>query len=244
MKIGVCRLCHQETHLSRSHIVPKAMVNPLKSDSGYLLQINGKGAYGLKKYQDGFVDFLLCTRCEGFCSIEYENPFFDLWNSVAPKSPWEKNKIISLQVDYRKFKLFHLLNLFRASVCTLPQFRHVSLKADEEVIRKMLLDGDPGGVEKYSVAARVIYSEHSGMLSEVISTPELRSDGGKRVFYSTLYSGIEWTVFMCSRGSKNLRKNALRPDGSIMISGSPWGKHWFLRQAAISLSGKKTWTMP
>lgn len=241
MKIGICRLCHREAQLSRSHIVPKAVVNPLKAEKGFLLQVNGRGPYGLKKHQDGFVDFLLCRQCEGFCSKEYEEPFVESWRTRAASSPWPRNHVVSLQVDYRQFKLFHLLNLFRASVCTLPYFRHVDLKSNEEIIRKMLLNGDPGGIGEYCVAARVIYSKTNGMISEAISTPEPRSDGGKGVFYSTLYYGIEWTVFMTPRGSKNLRKNALQPDGSITISGSPWGKHWFLRQAAMNLAGKQDW---
>lgn len=242
MRNGICRLCQQSTQLCKSHIVPQRAVDPLKEETGYLLRISGQGPFGLGKVQDGFFDYLLCKECEVFCGREYEKPFMDFWRVNGPKSPWRAHQVAALHVDYPRFKLFHLLNLFRASVCTLSYFRHVDLKGDEEVIRKLLLGIDPGGPHEYSVAARVMYSKQDGMISEAISSPERRSDGGSRTFFSTLYYGVEWTVFVTPGGSKNLRKNALQADGAIVIPGSPWGNHWFLRQAATMLAGKQDWT--
>jgi len=241
MKFGICQLCHKPRDLCRSHIVPKSAVKPLKAEKGYLLKIHGKGTYGLKKEQDGFVDFLLCKPCELLCSAEYEDPFVTLWNKVAPRSPWIPHQSLKLTVDYRRFKLFHLLNLYRASVCTLREFDHVRLGEDEEPIRQMLLRGDPGKDDQYSVGARLFYSEVEGAILDPISQPERCSDGGRRVLYSTLYCGVEWTVFLSPGGSKNRRKEALRPDGTIIISGKPWGKHWFVRHLATNQAGKKEW---
>ena len=242
MKFGICQLCHKPADLCRSHIVPKLAVKPLKAQAGYLLKIHGKGTYGLKKEQDGFFDFLLCKPCELFCSAEYEDPFVTEWDKVAPRSPWIPHQRLRLNVDYRRFKLFHLLNLYRASVCTLREFDHVRLGVDEEPIRRMLLSGDPGEAEHYSVGARVLYMETDGGIVDPISQPERGSAGGRRSFYSTRYYGREWTVFTSPGGSKNRRSEALKSDGTIIISGRPWGKHWFIRHFATNLAGKKEWS--
>lgn len=241
MKFGVCRLCNSETDLCKSHIVPKLAIKSLMAEQGYLLKINGKGTFGLKKEQDGFFDFLFCKRCEGFCSKEYEDPFAKQWPAMAPTSPWTPGQRLVLKVDYKRFKLFHLLNLYRASVCTRPEFRHIKLVLDEEPIRQMLLTGDPGATELYSVGARVIYHSSDHTIADPVSQPERCSDGGRRYFYSTLYYGLEWTVFTSPGGSKNRRADALQADGTIAVSGRPWGKHWFLRHMAETLYGKKEW---
>lgn len=224
--------------LQDSHIFPKFAVKPLKAEKGHLLEINGTGRYGVKKVQDGFKEFLLCEACEGLCSREYERPFAAAWKKFAPPEPWSSHKVLERKVDYARFKLFHLLNLFRASVSSAREFQEVQLGPHEEVIRKMLLSGDAGPAEQYAVAAMVVYSATDGSLAGMISPPRRHRSAG-RTSYSTIYLSIEWTVLVSAGGSEAIRHRALRDDGSIQLVGWPWQQHMVTDDVARALAGKE-----
>jgi len=52
-------------------------------------------------------------------------------------------------IDYKLFKLFQLSLLWRAGVSDRPIFKEVALGRHQEILRRMLLDDDPGESHKY-----------------------------------------------------------------------------------------------
>lgn len=237
MKHGVCRFCHSETKLAKSHIIPKLLIKPLKKD-GKLLSITGEGRYGLELIQDGVKEQLFCLKCEAFFCDAYEKPFLKDWPAFCPPDPWPPGVLsIKRKVEYRSFKLFHLLNLFRASVSTLAEFAQVNLGPHEEKIRLMLMDRDPGPEDLYTVTAMAVYSPDDRALAKVVAGPILRRNGC-RTAYELIYAGATWMILVSQGGAPASRKAALKEDGSITISSTPWQYLSALQDASLALQGK------
>ncbi len=224
MKHGVCRLCLEEAMLQNSHIFPKSVSKPIRGDKGHMLEITGEGRYGTKLRQDGYKEHLLCSACETFCNDEYEKPFNATWQSIAPTNPWKRGQVIQAKVDYVKFKLFHLLNLFRASISTLPELAGVQLGPHEDVLRKMILKGDAGNSQRYAVAGLVLYSQVDGSLLEANFHPK-RMLRERRTSYTMFYLNTEWIVLISDGGAEKVRRLALQEDGTLMLTGHPWQQH-------------------
>lgn len=237
---GICRFCLREAELRNSHIIPKSVINPLKIGTGKVVQIQGKGRYGIQPLQDGLKQFLFCGDCEQFFSAKYEVPFLADWKRVALGGPWDLRRLVATKVTYDKFKLFHLLNLFRSSASSHPELRGVSLGAEEELIRKMLLDGDPGPHSRYAVGGCVLYDESNGVPIEMVGYPDLVLDACGAT-YKMIYANTEWTVFLSGDRPELLRHWALQEDGSLRLLGKPWSTHPESVRVARQLAGKDIW---
>lgn len=239
--IGICRLCNAERLLLKSHIFSKGLIRHIRGEKNIFVGINGMGRYGRAILQDGQTEALFCQDCEQFASINYEHPFFKLWNSPqAPiPNPWSPNSEITIQVEYGPFKLFHLLNLYRASVSSLLSFSQVSLGPHEEVIRKMLLQRDPGSDAKYAVTCFPVFNLPNGDLSKLITMPlRHRTDG--QTMYSSVYGGAGWGILISDGGFPSMRKYALKSDGTMRLFGYPWQMLTAMDEARALLQGKET----
>lgn len=224
MKQGLCKLCLKEGMLQNSHIFPKAVVKPLRGEKGHLLQVHGKGRYGVEPLQDGLKEELLCSACETLCNDRYEKPFRNAWKYFRPKAPWTPGRMIQAKVDYSTFKLFHLLNLFRAGISGLPELAGVKLGPHENVLRQMILTGDPGEPQQYAVAGLVLFSLQDGTLFQANGYPKRDVRGG-RTSYSMIYLNTEWIVLISEGGAEKARRLAIQRDGALILTGHPWQLH-------------------
>lgn len=140
-----CELCLQESKLCDSHIIPEFAFRPTYDETGRAVEIRGERA---KKLQKGYREKLLCPRCEDKLNEGWEKYFKEVWfdRPALPVHPTEGFFTIE-GLAYRRFKLFHLSVLWRASVAQGDPFRKVKLPAeDEEQLRRMLEADNPGPV--------------------------------------------------------------------------------------------------
>lgn len=236
---GECQLCKKHRVLLRSHILSKGLIRHILDENRQMVGINGKGRYGRDLIQDGEKQHLFCEECEQFVNKKYEHPFFLLWNSDASPipNPWIPKSEITIKVDYGPFKLFHLLNLYRSSVSTLPSFRQVSLGRHEEQMRLMILEGDPGPDTKYAVTCFPTFNTPNGDLAKLITMPAKHRDGGQTM-YSTVYGGAGWGILVSDNGFPAMRKYALKSDGTMRLFGYPWQMLTVMDEANALLAGK------
>jgi hypothetical protein len=148
-----CALCLKDRPLVDSHIIPEALCRQFKETGGIIEIETGRG--NIRPVQKSSLrDRLLCTECEGFVNREYEHPFTRRWldQSALPDVVRPGSSVVVEDIDYRRFKLFHLLNLWRASAARSEQFANTDLGPHEDRIRRMLVDGEAGSPTEYPVS--------------------------------------------------------------------------------------------
>ena len=168
MKIGICKLCRQEKELLKSsHIIPNFMYNHIYDKNHKLIftdpQAFAKGTAIVKRPSSGaWESNILCRDCDGRIIQNYENygkqVLFSKEN--VPKINLSCKNYVSIDgqeydiyydLDYKKFKLFLLTILWRASISSLPYFNEINLGFHDEIIRKMILNDDPKRDENYPI---------------------------------------------------------------------------------------------
>ena len=238
---GICKLCQTQANLDHSHIFSKALFKVLRGPTRTFLGIHGNGRYGFEVMQDGEKEHLFCRDCEEFCSKNYEKPFCDMWFEAKPRpipERWPETGNIDIRVTYAPFKLFHLLNLFRASVSTLPSFRDVQLGPHEENFRTMLLNQQPGPSELYAVAASVIFNPATREPAKIVTVPQRYRDGS-HTLYSQVYGGAMWMVVVSSGGAPATRRAAIKENGAFSMMGLPWQSLTVMNEASKLIAGKE-----
>jgi hypothetical protein len=96
--------------------------------------------------------------------------------------------------DYTAFKLFHWLNLWRASVATIREFEKVNLGPYEEKLRRMLENHDAGRVEHYLVAGVLLLDDDGNVFDGLVTQPTRQKFNSSAV-YNYCYLGVEWYLF-------------------------------------------------
>lgn len=240
--IGICALCSKTARLDNSHIFSRVLFKVLRGPRNTFIGINGVGRYGGKPLQDGEKEHLFCRACEDFCNTNYEKPFRDMWLTKVPSpvpDPWPIGSDVSVVVDYAPFKLFHLLNLFRASVSSLPSFEDVDLGPHEEQIRKMLLTNSPGPSSVYPVAGSGIYDSKTGEIAPIVVSPQRHRDQG-HTMYSQVYGGAMWMIVISENGGPATRRAAVSEDGRLTMTGYPWQALSVMHEARDLLASKQS----
>jgi hypothetical protein len=168
--------------------------------------------------QKGFRYPLLCDACERFLNTTYESPFCRFWmdGQRLQRMRAADENVIS-DIDYAKFKLFHLSVLWRASVCLHPGFHRVSLGPHADRIRTMLLSQDPGPASLYPILCGVIIDDDNGnVCSEVIITP-LALEWSGHTGYMFAFCGCQWLYFTPSRSMPEVAGIQLSERGSMRV---------------------------
>lgn len=140
-----CKLCLQERELQNSHIIPEFLYKPLY-DRLHRCQVLSINEDEKNKYvQKGIREKSLCSDCEQLLCIyeKYANEV--LSGGVEIEIENYPNRIIVRNIDYKKFKLFQLSILWRASVSSDKFFSEINLscRPHEEKICKMILSEKP-----------------------------------------------------------------------------------------------------
>lgn len=140
-----CGLCREVRVLCRSHVIPEFCYSSMYDDNGCAYNADPLYPDSSRKVQSGAWSFILCEDCENEVNEKYEKPFLKHWykNKVLDLLAGSRGKIIG-GLPYPEFKLFHLLNLFRASLSDHPMFDGFELKpAQMDRLRHMLRVVDP-----------------------------------------------------------------------------------------------------
>ena len=155
MSIGTCKLCGINTNLVDAHIIPKSLYGELRDGNGRVSKLvsNTSGSYP-KRIPIGIYDSsIVCASCEALFSLwdDYANDFFSRTDSVPIEY---SGKVIGYEYpeyDYKKLKLFFISMLWRAHASIQPFFHRVSLGSHEDIIKRMIFEGNPGSPDDFSV---------------------------------------------------------------------------------------------
>jgi len=228
----ICKLCHSEEKLQNSHVISEFLFKPLYNDENKFMGVTGVGNKGWRPLQKGLREKLFCTGCEGLLNDKYEKPFYKEWivSNKLP-NPFNFDHPIIVSVDYRSFKLFHLSILFRASVSTLPTFSKVNLGLHQEIIREMLLNNNPGNYWQYPIIGIVVRHNKNNSIPPIITMPFQGRLLG-HVFYSIVYAGVEWNIFVSSHRNADIEDAALASSGRIVLDSIRWHENGVIRNAA------------
>ena len=197
-----CKLCLSTSKLCNSHIIPewcyKAMYDDKHRGRSGKIDITAEAdlRWVMSYFQKGFREFLLCSDCELLLS-KTERWFAEFWCNWSGWKDWKeniKNEINHCTIagaDYRKFKLFHLSILWRASIARGEPFQEVSLGPYEETLRTMLINGDAGTPYSFPVYGTLL-TGHDGNLQRRLMYSPVRSKYNNTTLYFFVFAGCEW----------------------------------------------------
>ena len=155
-----CKLCLQNKVLSKkSHIIPTFLYSSLFDEQHKIFKVDLK-RWKMRGLQTGeFEPNILCLDCENKLSKFETYAKTILYggrtskkNSVLFENQINQNGVefvYAKGLNYQYFKLFLLSILWKSSISSRPFFKRISLETDEEMIRCMLLEEDPGKPHSY-----------------------------------------------------------------------------------------------
>ncbi len=151
---ATCRLCHTRSELRESHIFPRSLIKLVRDGSTNKFYAMHDRADDV--IQDGPKEHLLCDECEEKIS-RYEKYFKEAihLSRHGIEVVQTSELVIIRNLDYSRVKLFLLSIIWRMSVSSLPQFEHVSLGENEDVVRGMIIEEAPGDSQTFPVCATI-----------------------------------------------------------------------------------------
>ena len=251
-KIGKCKLCHAvRPLLNESHIIPEFMYSGLFNEHHKINKLAPsqyvKGNRRVMRPSSGeYEDGLLCQECDnerigGLEAYAHAAMFGGkLSASEAPKAQTYKTqegvKFTRVSnISYTKFKLFLLSILWRASISKRDFFKEVKLGPHENVIREMILSGDPMRYDDYPVIFFTSLTDKSAP-RDIVGQPG-KNRAGKGIRYVFIIAGITY-VFHVSKNSidPSFLPYTLLPSNEITIFHIPDGKSWGLIQTYFGMN--------
>jgi hypothetical protein len=208
-KIDTCKLCLQKKELMLSHIIPKSLIKLVRDkELNYrFFQIKNNQS---KEIQDGPKEYLLCHECEQKIGI-YENYFMEVvhFNRQHTSKVHDDKCLLIENINYQKIKLFFISLLWRMGVSSLEEFRNVEIGENEEILRKRIIDANPGKSHEYPVVAIVPLIYGKNQEGWFTTAYDLSKDHIK--IYGFVIGGILYTISITpypqSSHSSHLRLN-------------------------------------
>jgi hypothetical protein len=171
--IGKCRLCEQTAELCKSHIVPNFCRMPLLNDKNQVIEYCPATGQQ-RKMQTLRWERLFCSDCELLLS-KYEATFKRNWMDTIPSKFSDSNRVVFQIDDYDQYKLFHLSILWRAAVAGYTYGRPASLGPYEDVLRRMILEGDAGKDGDFFIYGQILVDENR--CPRTVITPLVKPKG-------------------------------------------------------------------
>jgi hypothetical protein len=146
-------------------------------------------------------------------------------------------------ISYKKFKLFLLSILWRASISSRPLFKNISLGPHEEIIRKMVFEKNPGEVSDYPIMF-LSYLNDKSMYKDMILTPsEVKAESGHRVKVFII-GGMFYLFYINAKGKKlpeQVLNETIKQSNQMRICHVPKGNAWDLihKYCGINMSNSK-----
>jgi len=210
---NVCRLCNEIAILQESHIIPSFAIKFIRDKKlkHRFYEICRKRK---RIIQDGPKEYLLCRKCERQIG-EYEQYFKEAIyrNKHGARRSHDEQSFVIENLEYKNIKLFFLSLLWRASISSKPEFENVSLGYNEDIIRKMIAEENPGHSSKFSISAIVPLIR--GKYYEGWGTSFFDLEDEQTDIYSIVIGGILYTSSMDN-------KNILSVEEIAVTSVNPW----------------------
>ncbi len=186
--------------------------------------------------QKGLRENLLCGTCEQHIGNYERYASLALKGGIGLDYRNEGNKIFISGLDYQKFKLFQLSILWRASISNRPEFRQVKLGRHENIIRKRLLDGSPGGSKDYGCLMMAIRHEGKPVTDLIVEPTPSRILDHK--CYRFVFGGFAWLYIVSSHNlPKIITDNFVTENGSCVIQYQEIERMKFLVDTAVKMRG-------
>lgn len=239
----ICRLCNKERKLVESHIIPKFMYKGMKDENHSFSEVT----YNLetdqnkirRKQKEDFDPNILCEDCDnrvlgGIEKYAEQSMYGENLNSTfAPRCKNYKNPVdgseasICTNIDYRKFKLFLLSILWRASISTRPVFKDVSLgPKHEEIIRKMILEGHAPSENEYPIIMTSFMRTNHNLRNLIGQPVRVRMKDGLNG-YVFLIDSIQFIFLIAAKNHalpEVVKKLTIKERGEITVVHLPNGK--------------------
>jgi len=197
----ICKLCKSEKPLKKSHIIPEFIYSSLYDEKHRFYEISLEENKRNNFLQKGIREPLLCGDCEQLFS-KYERYTSLLLKGGFPLKVRNEGRFVYFKgIEYTKFKLFSLSILWRASASSLEVFSEVKLGPHEEILRRMLLAGDPGEEHLYPFILLPIIHDSAGLDALIVSPTRTRLDG--HCAYHFLFGGVAWVFLVSSHTPPN-----------------------------------------
>ncbi len=216
-----CALCNKDRDLVESHIMPEFLHRPVY-DEKHRGNRFGYGDSRTELFQKGYREKLLCADCDNRRMGGLERYFSQYWyhkKSLPDKIP--ESGVSLADIDYRQFKLFLLSLVWRASVSGSLSYK-ADLGPHEEVIRGMLLSGDPGPASKYPICVGLIIDPETRKLWDEGLMPPVRLKVDGLWAYRIFFSGAAWTIVISEHRMPRNEAFCLTESGELILPAVPW----------------------
>ena len=223
---GKCPLCDKKAVLKESHIISKFIYKPVKEKTGKMTEIDNSPFLNGKTRQDGIKEYLLCGICE-----ERRQKYEDYVSKLIRKNTLIKNGDIYhvTGIDYVKFKLFLLFNLFMFAASKSPEFEEINIPSYYDDLKDMILNNDPGTYAEFGCIISVLEDDlpvqHKifqdlNDYKRIVVFPRLNRQGSE-ITIVTLFGGIKWHYLLThSPLSNEITANFLKENGELIIQKS------------------------
>jgi len=234
MKNMTCHLCNNNTDLKKSHIIPEFVYKELYDEKHKFHVLSTLKQRHKPMEQKGIREKLLCGDCEQQLSVyeKYAREVLLGGTKITIKNDGALVKVSD--IDYRKFKLFQLSILWRASISSHPLFSRVNLGPHEEKIKDMIYSNNPGKQFDYPCIMFGLFSEIGSHKNFIDQPRKIHIDG--QITYRFVFLGYMWSFYVSSHKSvKLINEVALNMNGEIIIGRCPFEELTELRDFAIEL---------
>lgn len=252
-----CKLCLEEKQLiKKSHIIPEFMYQDLYDDKHKMIvftpaeMARGEGFVknpSLGEYESG----LLCIDCESKVLSKYESyaskalyggmlasnecPVFQ--NYINPDGLKYSS---GTNISYSKIKIFFLSILWRASISSRPLFSEINLGEHEEILRKMILNGEPKEIDDYPIFFSAFVNDKNAPRN-LIAQPQIRETETGHTSFIFIIGGMIYFFYLNSKElkiPKTVLASTIKPSNEMIIYHVPQGKSWDLLLGFYGLKNK------
>jgi hypothetical protein len=213
-----CRLCQKQKELRRSHVFPEFLYKHAYDEKHRYEIASLAGEWLSRNRQSGIWERLLCDECEKRLNkLEtYSSMIIHRLQAIdINATDGGEAYVLGLGVDYKRFKLFLLSLVWRASISSRPPFAGVALGEHEEKLRRMILADDPGEASCYPSILQMFRS-YRGEMRSVIMIPFQRKHEDI-VAYRTYFMGLMCTTYLVQSSNSIQLKGILRENGELPI---------------------------
>lgn len=211
-----CALCLKPKELRNSHIIPEFLYESLYDDKHrmHVLSVIPEQLNSMK--QKGLRERLLCDDCEQKLSPWERYASLVLKGGADLTYRRDGNIVFVEGLNYLKFRLFHLSIIWRAGVSGLQFFEKVQLGGHAEILRQLLMAGDPGPPERYGCFMFGIRHENSAFTQVIMQPGKVRLYGHNG--YRFMFGGFMWAFLVSSHDlHAPYTASLLRPNGSALF---------------------------
>ena len=229
-----CHLCNKDKDLRKSHILPEFVYKTLYDDKHKFHVLSNSENRLKPKEQKGIRERLLCDACEQKLSINEKYTSEALLGGVPIMVRDVDNLIEISELNYKKFKLFQLSILWRASIASHKIFSDVGLGKHEDILRDMVLNEIPGKQMDYPCLILGLNSEED-MHRNIIDQPrKLKHEG--HTIYRFIFCGLLWLFFVSSHSfPRFLKEVVLSESGKILVGKGDFEKIFGIKDYAVEL---------